>query len=403
MAPSVEISIPNATTSSDPPKPHTVYNISLRLPLRSFVLQKRYSDFTTLNQSLTSEAGSAPPTTLPSKSWFTSTTSSPELTEERRKGLEAYLKAINEDDDTRWRSTSAWRTFLNLPSSASSANSSRAGVSLQNRLTSPAGAGAPITDPTIWLDCHRDLKTHLHDARLHLQRRDQAETSQGQHESSAAAKRSLVRAGGMIAALGQGLKVFGDADQSSWGSEKLGEGELRRRRDLVSTARKEKEGLETLAHSLAGNNTAGGLSGNSNAGAAATVKDKSALLGRPNGSQHSLAGGRGGRVLGAPLPETEQTRELDNDGVLQLQKHLMEDQDVSVEQLTKGVHRLKELGVAINEELLVQADMIKMTDEDAERFVISVRFCLFERMANENPDSEVRLVWQRNGPTRSHD
>ncbi|KAI9751529.1 MAG: emp24p/erv25p- protein [Chaenotheca gracillima] len=385
MAPgTVEISIPNTNTSSTA-KPYTLYNISLRLPLRSFILAKRYSDFTTLHSTLTTQAGGVPPPApLPSKSWFTRTTSSPELTEERRKGLETYLKAINEDGDARWRGTSAWRAFLNLPSGTSGQG---AGARLQDRLTSPGSGGAPITDPAIWLDCHRDVKTQLHDARLHLQRRDQADTLQGQHESSAAAKRCLVKAGGTIAALDQGLRLLGsnapggkghkEGGESAWessSSEKLGEGELRRRRDLVSTARKEKEGLETLAHSLASKMGPGGISsGGGVSNAAASEQDKAALFGGANGSQQSLdvkaggSGSRGGRVLGAPLPETERTRELDNNGVLQLQKQLMEDQDLSVEQLTKGVRRLRELGVAINEELLVQSDLLKLADEDSER------------------------------------
>ncbi|KAI9822037.1 MAG: hypothetical protein M1832_003209 [Thelocarpon impressellum] len=362
MAPSVEISIPNTTTSTSA-KSFTLYNIALRLPLRSFTVLKRYSDFTGLHQALTSQAGSAPPAELPQKSWFTRTTSSPQLTEERRKGLEAYLRAINESEDGRWRSTSAWRGFLNLPSSAASANSSSAASSLHGSMMSPAGGGAPITDSAVWLDCHRDLKTQLHDARLHLQRRDQAETAQGQHESSAAAKRCLVKAGAMITALEQGLKTLVEAAESSWGSNKLGAGEVRRRRDLLSSARKEKEGLETLANSLATKNAPSSVA---NGGALATVQDKTSLFGGPNGSQQTI-GSRSGRVLGAPLPETEHTRELDNNGVLQLQKQLMEDQDLSVEQLGKGISRLKELGVAINGELQVQNGTLKLLDEDAER------------------------------------
>lgn len=368
MAPSVDVAIPTTSVSSTA-KPYTIYNITVRLPLRSFTVQKRYSDFVALHQSLVEQTGVSPPTPLPQKSWFIRTISNPEFTEERRKGLEGYIQTINTSDDSRWRITSAWRTFLNLPISTSSANSSSATIGLHEALTSPAGGGAPISDPILWLDCYRDLKTYLQDARLHLQRRDQAQTALDQRESSAAAKRCLIKAGGMITALDQGLKNLATAESNTRRSDKLGEGELRRRKDLVGTARKEKEGLEILANSLAVTNTGSSMA---NGAAPASAQQKSALIGLSNGS-HQPPGGRSGRVLGAPLPETEQTRELDNEGVLQLQKKLIENQDLSLEEMTKGIVRLKTLGIAINEELQVQHGMMKLLDEDVERCVYVYR------------------------------
>lgn len=336
MAPAVEISIPNAQLSSTP-KPYTVYNVSLRLPLRSFTIQKRYSDFTALHGALTSQAGAAPPASIPAKTWFSSTLHNPELTEQRRKGLETYLRTINETDDARWRDTSAWRTFLNLPSSLSSKSSAA------STLHSAISGNGPVTDPVVWLDCHRDLKVQLHNARLHLTQRDQASNAQAQHESGAQAKKCLVKAGTMIASLDQGLK-----SQDDWGSEKLGEGEVRRRRDLVGSARKEKETLESLLNAMVAKSRVD-----------ATVEDKKALITSPS---HTTT--KPGRVLGK---ETKRTRELDNQGVLQLQQQMMEEQDEDVQALLKAVTKQKELGVAIQEELVVQNQMLGMLDEDVTR------------------------------------
>ncbi|KAA6407093.1 MAG: hypothetical protein FRX48_09159 [Lasallia pustulata] len=329
MAPSVEISIPK-TQISNTTKPYTVYDISLRLPLRSFTVQKRYSDFTALHSALASQAGAPPPATLPQKSWFSRTTSNPGLTEERRKGLESYLRTINEVDDARWRSTSAWRSFLNLPVST---NSNTASV-----LHSAITTGTSVTDPVVWLDCHRDLKSLLYDARLQLTRRDQAASAQAQHECSAQAKKSLVRAGTMIITLERGLKEEG------WD---LGDGEIRRRKDLVGSAKKEKEGLEDLLNAMVAKSQLDKT--------VASVADKTALVGKAS---------KQGRVLGK---ETSRTRELDNQGVLQLQKQLMEEQDLDVEELAKVVRRQRELGVAIQEELAVQKDMLELLDEDVTR------------------------------------
>lgn len=345
MSSSVEISVPN-TIISNSPKPHTVYNITLRLPLRTLTVQKRYSDFLSLHSNLAEQAGAPPPASLPQKSWFASTVSNPQLTEERRKGLEAYLQRLNQTDDSRWRDTSAWRAFLNLPSNVSSKSSLASG--LRNAI-SGAGSGLPITDPVVWLDHHRDLKSQLHEARLYITKRDQAASAQAQHECGAQAKKHLVKAGTMITSLEQGLKNLG-AD--AWGSEKLSERELRRRRDLVEGAKREKEGLENLLNAM--------ITKSQVDKTIATAQEKHELVG---GATSSKALG-GGRVLGR---ETNQTRALDNEGVLQLQKQLMQEQDEDVMVLGQAVRRQRELGIAIQEELQVQNEMLGMLDEDVTR------------------------------------
>ena len=344
MAPQVEISIPNTQTSATP-KPYTLYNITLRLPLRSFILQKRYSDFDTLNSNLTAQAGSQPPVPLPSKSWFTRTISSPALTEERRKDLEAYLVGINEAEDGRWRATSAWRSFLNLPGNSGT----RGGLAsdLPNALNGPGGTQA-LTDPVVWLDHHRDLKSQIHDARLALTRRDQASTALGQHEASAQAKKCLVRASTMIGTLDTGLRTLSSG--SIKGGSSLGEGELHRRRDLTSSARRELEGLESLLSAMATKSAIDKT--------VANASEKASLVGAQRPKPAS------GRVLGK---ETSQTRALDNQGVVQLQKQLIQEQDEDVNVLASAVARQKELGVQIQEELEVQNEMLGMMDEDVTR------------------------------------
>ena len=360
MSPSLEISIPTTSTStSGSSKPYTVYNITLRLPLRTLTLQKRYSDFTTLHASISTQAGGTlPPAPLPQKSWFTRSTSSPALTEERRKGLEVYLKAINDSPDGRWRDTSAWRTFLNLPSSNSSKSSLAS--TLHGAINNP-GSSAPITDPVAWLDHHRELKAQLHNARLNLTRRDQASTAQAQHEASVQAKKCLVRAGTMISALETGLQNLGSSS-SIRGGASLGEGELRRRKDLLSSAKREREGLENLLSAMAAKSAVDA--------AVANASDTSTLLSsNTNGTtatSTSSHNGRptGGRVLGK---ETGKTRALDNQGVLQLQKQMMQEQDEDVDVLAAAVRRQKELGIQIQEELEVQKDLLGMLDEDVTR------------------------------------
>ncbi|KAF7948347.1 uncharacterized protein EAE97_003758 [Botrytis byssoidea] len=360
MAPPLELSIPSTILSSAPnEKPYTLYNITLRLPLRTFVVQKRYSDFVTLHSSLCTQVSSPPPAPLPGKTWFKSTINSPELTEDRRRGLETYLRSIAENPDRRWRETSVWRQFLNLPSNSGNASlsSAREGLIAANQ-RGVGGNAEVMADPQVWLDVHRELKAQLHDARLFLGRRDSANTAAGQYEAGANAKRCLVKAGGLLKNLEEGLKVMGEGDKNGRGEARVGAGELRRRRDLLGSAKVEKEGLEKLAVTLAVKNQAS--SSSANGGAAATQADKNALFG-PGVSRPS------GRVLGAPVPETDKTRELDNEGVLQLQKELMQNQDLDVEELGKIVRRQREMGLAIHGELELQNEMLKRVDEDADR------------------------------------
>ncbi|KAH8423298.1 Qc-SNARE protein [Aspergillus melleus] len=375
MAPTLEISIPNTSISPTSP-PYTLYNITLRLPLRSFTVSKRYSDFTTFHTTLTNQTNAPPPAPLPSKSWFSNTVKNASLREDRRIALETYLRAINDADDSRWRNSPAWRAFLNLPTAATTGGKNNGGTGpsmtsarLHAAITEPGSSGgaggAAITDPTLWLDCYRDMKGHLHDARLHLTRRDQETTPQKQHESSARAKSSLVRAGSLIVALEEGLKNLGDGPEGpvgggdggkagrkvAMGGSGLGEGELRRRKDLLINARKERDGLEDLLNAMAAKSRVDH--------AVASIQDKEALVGSAGKKP-----ARSGRVLGK---ETERTRELDNNGVLQLQKQTMKEQDLDIEELRKIVNRQKELGISINAELEYQNELLKLADEDADR------------------------------------
>ncbi|PWY91051.1 hypothetical protein BO70DRAFT_368226 [Aspergillus heteromorphus CBS 117.55] len=386
MATNLEIAIPTTSISPTSP-PYTLYNITLRLPLRSFSISKRYSDFTTFHTTLTTQTTLPPPAPLPPNP-----------------GLETYLRSINESADPRWRSSPVWRAFLNLPSlpglsnvGGGIGNANNGGLTstrLHAAITDPTsdpGSANSITDPTLWLDCFRDMKGHLHDARLHLTRRDQETTPQKQHESSARAKSSLVRAGGLIGALEAGLRNLSSSPNNTTtnnnndnktsggsgggngtggsrpttarrgtntfsvsGNTTLGEGEMRRRKDLLINARKEKDGLEDLLNAMAAKSRIDS--------AVASVQDKEALMGT---SGSGRKGGRSsGRVLGR---ETERTRELDNSGVVQLQKQMMADQDLSVNELMKVVHRQKELGIAIHNELEVQNELLRLADEDATR------------------------------------
>ncbi|KAF2101873.1 Phox-like protein [Rhizodiscina lignyota] len=363
----LDITIPSATTTSPSTgKAYTSYTISIKGALRTSTSQKRYSDFEALHHALISTTGEAPPAPLPPKSWIKSTLNNPSLTEERRQGLERYVREIENADDSRWRNSRAWRDFLGVGATSSTATDGGSNATFGS-VRGVGGIGGQIVSAAGWLDAHAQLKTQLHEARTALNRRERASEVATQHEAGAGAKKSLVRAATLIAQLEDGLRRLSGQSKSSggedgWGGNTLGEGEIRRRRDLLSAARKEREGLEGVLNTLAVKSTLAGAMEKSLESKQATEGAKTGLFGG------GAAGvGRGGRVLGGPAKETERTRELDNEGVLQLQQQVMKEQDMDVDDLAKVVRRMREMGVEINQELEEQSTMLDLVDQDVDR------------------------------------
>lgn len=372
MAP-LKITIPSTHTGFDAPpdgKPFTEYEIRVAhpFPRTTTTIRKRYSDFDALDSALRSQVGASPPVSLPPKSWlggslgklgFGNTAGSPELISKRQEGLEKYLVAIENSEDGRWRVSKAYRDFLELGDRDDKKESFPGSQFGKDR----------VRDSSDWLDKHSEVKRNLQDARLWLTKREQATAATAQHEAGANAKKGLVRAGTVISALAEGLERLSGKGSDEWGMEKLGDGEIRRRRDLIGTARKEKEGLEGVLNTMAVKAAVSGSGSStpSTSSAAVTNEQKAGLF-----KGASMAPTSGRRVLGAPAKETERTRELDNEGVLQLQKQIMREQDEDVIDLTKVVRRMREMGIQINDELEVQKEMLRILDEDVERFVITL-------------------------------
>ena len=343
---SAEIAIPTTSIVSNTSKPYTLYNISVRSPLRSITIQKRFSEFVALNSALSSQTSASPPVSLPSKSWFGNTVSSRALTESRRSALESYLMTINGHEDGKWRDAQAFRSFLQLPPPPSSSKTSTAASSIRNHATNR------IKDPVVWLDTYRQLKAVLRDARQALTKRDQATTTQVQHEASTSAKKALVRSGTLIATLSASLDDL---------SRSLGDGEVLRRKNLVENARREKEGLDSLLSAMV-QKTA--LDASLLESQQQTQKHQQNDERLPVPAAHQTSRNGGGRVLGK---ETSRTRALGNQGVLQLQQQMMAEQDEDVEALASAVRRQRELGEQINRALIEDAEMLQLLDEDVDR------------------------------------
>ncbi|WFD22392.1 hypothetical protein MEQU1_001062 [Malassezia equina] len=112
------------------PRPHTVYAIQVTLPSQTWTVYRRYSEFVALQAALPPPA---PPAPLPPKraakeswraivglgGWLPVTTAQQRMddadTEERRQGLERYLRGILAAPDAHWRESDAFLQFLQIP------------------------------------------------------------------------------------------------------------------------------------------------------------------------------------------------------------------------------------------------------------------------------------------------
>ncbi|KAK7463640.1 hypothetical protein VKT23_005578 [Stygiomarasmius scandens] len=325
------------------PKPHTVYQIDVQAHVRSWSMWRRYSEFDDLNIELTKSTGSPPPCPLPPKHKFSvfRSHSDPALLEERKTGLETYLRAIVSAKEDKWRETFAFKEFLGVP------------IGRQAGVVGGPPNPSQFTSAS-WLDEHREIQTRLRDVRADINKRE-ALSDQGDinasHKSNVAAKQNLAGVLSRIGNLGKGLQELAMGGMS--------EGELQRRTDMVARLQDDCEKLGkmvTVSRQAATREVAGV------AAAAAPNSDREALLGGNTFTRVT-------RVFGAPSQpqETEETRPLDDRGLFTLQQTQMQQQDDQLAQLTTILQRQRHLGEAISVEIGSQIEMLDDLSNEVDR------------------------------------
>jgi len=356
------------------PKPHVVFRIDIQAHVRSWQMWRRYSEFVDLHTELTKSVGAPPPCHLPPKHALAMLRSpkNQALLEERRAGLEAYLRAIVSAKDSRWLDTFAFRDFLGVPTGKQTAGGASTGAAHDGTRTridiggdGSAGAGAAgnfnFTSST-WLDEHMDLQSLVRDIRADVNRRDALSDRSdvgGAHATNVQAKKKLAGALTRVGALVAGLDVLALRGMS--------EGELQRRTDMVARLQ---DDCEKLAKMLTvARHTSRGLGSPAERNPAAG-SDRAALLGSSGtGGVPAVSSKPIARVFGVPQPpkETEVTRPLDDHGLLQLQQVKMEQQDAQAAQLAAILQRQRQLGVAINNELAQHIELLDDLSNDMDR------------------------------------
>ncbi|RUS21166.1 hypothetical protein BC937DRAFT_93421 [Endogone sp. FLAS-F59071] len=370
-----------ATETRQNPKPHTVYRVEVQGPVRTWSLWKRYSEFDHLNTQFTRLfPKNPPPFPLPQKSIFNHTMTNPAAIEDRRRGLEVYLRGILNHRDDRWRESNEWKEFLAIPTGR------------------PLDTSSLYTSES-WLDEFREMQVSAREIRSLLNRRENhvaRNEISASHNCTVQAKKSLITLQSRITNLESGLQGLARGAGPNIGSP-MSEGELRRRRDMLNELKDEKESLTRLAntgrqeHNLFYQSpTAGPSSGDRNSlfnrsevATAATANSgdygfpvlSSAASVLSSASRGSTVTSH--RVFGnaARAPqETKATRGLDNQGLLTLQWQLMQDQDSQIEQFSSVLARQKHLGMAIGEELETQNQLLEDLDNDVGRTQDKLRF-----------------------------
>ena len=252
--------------------------------------------------------------------------------EERKRGLEVYLRAILSSREDCWRDSFAFRDFLGVPQVK----------------TGEVGAPSEFTSAS-WLDEHMDLQARVRDIRADVNKRD-ALSERGDvssaHSTNVHAKKKLVAVLNRLGSLTDGLGALA--------SRGLSEGELQRRTDMLARLQDDCEKLSKMV-SVARNPSRPGLGSGSVGGTSpAAPAARAALLGPV--PDRPVA-----RVFGeaaVKAEETEQTRPLDNQGLLQLQQVQMDQQDSHLSQLSAILVRQKQLGLAISNEISEQNELL---------------------------------------------
>lgn len=336
------LSVPSFTRITAKPDPHVTFTIAVSLPARSYSVQQRYSAFDYLHQKLTATCGAPPPAPLPPKhpgSWLLSPLKagrelSDEQLEERREGLERWLRAILSDRDPRWRDSRAFKEFLAAPPDGQ------------------VGASERKWSATTWTAEHHALEEEARQLRSLLDKRDAQllANSAAAHATAKEAKTKLVDLVRRLGDLARALETLA--------KDGMTDGELQRRSGAVQRLQGEVEELGTKA----------GTAPRIGSGRKADVVEptssaRNALL--PGASTKQPT-----RVLGAAAAaslETPETRPLDNGGILQLQQQYMDDQDTKLEALTAALRRQRHLGEMINSELALQEDILDQLETGTDR------------------------------------
>lgn len=183
------------------------------------------------------------------------------------------------------------------------------------------------SDTDKWLGSYEDATTLANDALGSIQERNLKHANGGPEASriSAAVRRKL-------ATLGTSLDKMADLLESPECAS-VSEHEKNRRRDLITALRNRREQMQLS-------------------------------LKRDHSQQNRSALMQDAGQSSSPARETDRTAELDNEGILQMQQDVMQEQDQNLMAMEQSVASTRHLALTINEELHVQERLLEDFEEE---------------------------------------
>ncbi|KAG5355333.1 Vacuolar morphogenesis protein 7-like protein [Yarrowia sp. C11] len=272
-----------------------------------YSLSKRYSDFVSLVSRLEDEVGRTVEVALPPKSWFKS--KNVEFLDDRRRGLEVFLRRLVKIPH--FYNSGTLLEFLQLQKVGPSKGAGAAGATVS------------------WDEQVASISQMLKTARSNVV----AGTAE-RYEN----QKLVLTAQTRFAQLEKALNEPAGA--------KTSDNEHRRRRTQLMDLQKLLKQVVSQLSAQTGSESSSGAS--------------TPLTGTVRSSQRGTA--RRGRVLG----ETDKTRQLNNSGLVQLQKDSFQEQDESLRQMLGTIQRQKELGEAIRQEVDLQNEQLDELNGEVE-------------------------------------
>lgn len=333
----IEVFIPSTTSVGS----YVLYNLEIDLVFNKFrtekyQISKRFSDFVKLrqhiiefNENTSNNEKNINIPDLPSK--YTSFYKSKEaIVNERKIGLTNFMQIVLSNE--KLRIIDNVLNFLNIPKSImyelnmlneSPEESSKLNTDIINNTKINK-----IDSAQQWMDIFKVIKSLIQDSRTKM-------FSSG---NTIEIRKNLRKCESKTDLLKQYLT----------NTKELGYGEIRRRRELLNSIDTELADLNAMVNKI-------------------NFKEESKV----NDSEQSneLFGtkfGSGRRTFGK-ANETHETRKLDNRGLLQMQQQQMKSQNKDLSVLHDIILRQKQLGVAVNDELAIQNELLEGLDEQVDQ------------------------------------
>lgn len=323
----IEVTIPTVTPVGN----YSLYDLEIAIRLNKYKvdryrISKRYSDFVQLRQSLEQQRITQLPE-LPSK-YASLYKRNETLLNERKSGLTKFATSLL--NDRQLRGEAQVLNFFNIPKSTivelnmlNSGNSTAEKPMMGNSINN-------IDSAQQWMEVYKTVKSLLQDARTKIFGKGNV----------IEIRKSLKNAESNIELLKSYLST----------TQELGAGEIRRRKELLLSVTKELTELNEIFRSM--NFT--------------ELSDKQSINSAHANELFKTQNSSGRRTLGR-TKETSQTKKLDNRGLLQVQQQEMKNQDQSLEALRDMILRQKQIGIAVNEEIGIQNELLDSLNQEVDQ------------------------------------